>query len=138
MLLADLLKQLREDRKMKQADLAKAIGVSPGMIGHVESGTRSMSWEVLNQAADALHATEDERRRLAAARQMTSDMLASRQKPMDRDDFTQRLDGIEAAIREMSGQVGALARALTDDAPPPKPAADAPRQRASRSAKREA
>ncbi len=36
----DKLKQLRIDRNLTQAEVAKAIGVSPATIGNYEQGTR--------------------------------------------------------------------------------------------------
>lgn len=41
----DMLKHLRESRKMSQAELARELGVSTSSIGMYESGTRQPNFE---------------------------------------------------------------------------------------------
>lgn len=41
------IRQRRKELKITQRELAAALGLTPGYIGHLERGTRSMSVEVL-------------------------------------------------------------------------------------------
>lgn len=53
------LKELRENRKLSQAELAKAVGVSVGLIGMYESGKRNPSKEKLEAIADYFNVSLD-------------------------------------------------------------------------------
>lgn len=72
--LADIIRALRGGRS--QTEFAHDVGISPGMIGHVEARRRSLSLESLTrieQAHDGL--TDAERAELREARQRASDLL---------------------------------------------------------------
>ena len=49
------LRQKRKELKLTQRQLANALGVTPGYIGHLERGTRVMSVEVLLMLCRELH-----------------------------------------------------------------------------------
>lgn len=51
MSIGDRIKQVRTDRKMSQADLAKKVGVSQGTIGHIEAGRNDSSRYLVKIAA---------------------------------------------------------------------------------------
>lgn len=53
----DIGKRIRTHRKlmgMTQEELARAAGVSPSFIGHIERGTRNVSLDILTGIAGAL------------------------------------------------------------------------------------
>lgn len=54
-----ILKQVRESKKMSQADLAKLAGLKPAAISHFETGQRSPSFDNLKKLADALNVSTD-------------------------------------------------------------------------------
>lgn len=58
-LFAQRLKDLRQDKKLSQSDLAKAIGASPSLINLMESGQRNPSLGTLQDLADHLGTTID-------------------------------------------------------------------------------
>ena len=53
------LKELREEMKFSQAELAQRIGVSPGAIGNYESGTRTPRLDDLEMFADYFNVPMD-------------------------------------------------------------------------------
>lgn len=55
----DVLYSLRSNRDISQAQLAKELQVSPGLIGMYESGKRMPSVEVQEQLADYFNVTLD-------------------------------------------------------------------------------
>lgn len=66
--IADLVRRFRKRQRMSQAELAAAAGVSDGMIGNVERGTRNLGVETVEHVADALGLTDSERAELVRAR----------------------------------------------------------------------
>lgn len=54
------LKEYRAKYSMKQADLAKIVGVRRETIGHLERGEYNPSLKLAVDIAKALHATVDE------------------------------------------------------------------------------
>lgn len=54
-----LLREIREERKFSQTDLASITGLQPSAISHFEIGTRKPSFDNLRKLADALHVTID-------------------------------------------------------------------------------
>lgn len=67
---AALVRRFRNRRGMSQAELAAAAGVSDGMIGNVERGTRNLGVETVERVADALVLDAEERAELVQARRM--------------------------------------------------------------------
>ena len=65
--IGDLLRSFRAG-KMTQRELADAIGVTDGLIGNVERGTRNLGRENAEKVADALGLSKRERGELLAAR----------------------------------------------------------------------
>lgn len=57
--LARRLKESRENRELKQADLAKRTGLQPSAISQFETGQREPSPENLKKLADALGVSVD-------------------------------------------------------------------------------
>lgn len=56
--IAERIKSARKQRKLTQAQLAKALGVSQGTIGNLESGIREMPCDLLSLAlALGVHAS---------------------------------------------------------------------------------
>ncbi len=53
------LTELRKARELSQEDVAKKVGVQPGLISHFETGRRSPSLLVLKKLADALGTSMD-------------------------------------------------------------------------------
>lgn len=48
------LKNFRRRHRMKQADLAKVLGVTKGMISFYETGRCGFTWETINRVAKKL------------------------------------------------------------------------------------
>lgn len=64
-----LVKDLREAAGLSQAALAdRTEGVSSGLVGLIETGKRSGSYETVEALADALDVSGDDRQRLHSAR----------------------------------------------------------------------
>ena len=55
----DVLRELRTNRSLPQAELAKNLGVSFGLIGMYESGRRKPSYEMLEAIADYFNVSID-------------------------------------------------------------------------------
>lgn len=55
----DRLRQLREEKRMSQTELAEKVGFQPSAISHFESGRRSPSFDNLKKLADGLAVTID-------------------------------------------------------------------------------
>ena len=55
----ELLSELRHDRKLTQAELAKKIFVTPGTISNYESNVHYLDVEKLKQLADFFNVTTD-------------------------------------------------------------------------------
>jgi transcriptional regulator with XRE-family HTH domain len=53
------LKEVRELRRLSQAELAKKAGLQPTAISHFETGTRAPSFDNLRRLADALNVSTD-------------------------------------------------------------------------------
>lgn len=53
------LKALREEKELKQEDVAKAIGVTPEAIGNYENGKREPKGEILTKLADYFQVSTD-------------------------------------------------------------------------------
>ena len=56
---AETLKCLRLSRKITQAELAKALGVSPSTVGMYEAGERQPNFEMEEKIADYFNVTLD-------------------------------------------------------------------------------
>lgn len=56
---SEILKKIRESKKMSQADLAELAGLKPAAISHFETGLRSPSFDNLKKLADALNVSTD-------------------------------------------------------------------------------
>ena len=55
----DMLKYLRASHNISQAELAKAVGVSPSAIGMYETGEREPSFEIEEKIADYFNVSLD-------------------------------------------------------------------------------
>lgn len=75
--LAEIVRRLRHAGQMSQAQLAESIGMSPGMIGLVETGKRSISVEAVDLIAQALDLSADDARDLRLARERASAEFAT-------------------------------------------------------------
>lgn len=58
-LYSDILKELRRDKGLTQADIAKHFGISQTMYSMYESGRRTMKIEMLCELADTLETSTD-------------------------------------------------------------------------------
>ncbi|HAY72680.1 MAG TPA: transcriptional regulator [Ruminococcaceae bacterium] len=58
-LYSDILKELRHDKGLTQADIAKHFGISQTMYSMYESGRRTMKIEMLCELADILETSTD-------------------------------------------------------------------------------
>lgn len=56
---ADILRELREAKKLSQTELAEKSGFQPSAISHFETGRRSPSFDNLKKLADALAVSID-------------------------------------------------------------------------------
>ena len=54
-----ILKKLREEKYLKQKDIAKVLGVTDRAVGHYESGARRASQEILEMLADYFYVSVD-------------------------------------------------------------------------------
>ena len=59
MLLADRIRQLRQERRWKQAELGKKIGIHQKQISSYERGVNTPSSEILIKLADVFDVTMD-------------------------------------------------------------------------------
>lgn len=55
----DMLKYLRSSRNISQAELARAIGVSPSAVGMYETGDREPNFEIEEKIADYFNVSLD-------------------------------------------------------------------------------
>ncbi len=58
-LYSDILKELRRDKGLTQADIAEHFGISQTMYSMYESGRRTMKIEMLCELADILETSTD-------------------------------------------------------------------------------
>lgn len=58
-LYSDILKELRRDKGLTQADIAKCFGISQTMYSMYESSRRTMKIEMLCELADILETSTD-------------------------------------------------------------------------------
>lgn len=56
---SDRLRQIREEKKLSQTDLALRAGLQPSAVSHFETDRRSPSFDNLRRLADALNITID-------------------------------------------------------------------------------
>jgi transcriptional regulator with XRE-family HTH domain len=102
--LSTLLRQFRDERGINQAELASMAGISAGMIGHVEAGTRALGADKAELVATVLQLNDDERRQLMEARKRTSDLLSTKP-PLDENEVIRRLTGIEQSLNTLIGML---------------------------------
>ena len=57
--LADKLRTLRKDKRLKQRQVAETIGVSPSVVSAYEAGLRQPSYDVLLKLANLYHVSLD-------------------------------------------------------------------------------
>ena len=73
----DMLKYLRSSRNISQAELSKAIGVSPSAIGMYETGEREPNFEIEEKIADYFNVSLDVLRgKSAPVQQLDIDKLS--------------------------------------------------------------
>lgn len=58
-MIGKIIKQLRKDKNITQADLAKAVGVTTSSIGMYETEVRNPSYEVIVKLANYFDVTTD-------------------------------------------------------------------------------
>ena len=58
-MLGDKIKQLREEKSITQANLAKLLDVSPSTVGMWEQNRRTPDIEILKRLSDILHVSID-------------------------------------------------------------------------------
>ena len=56
---ADRLREVRDNRKMSQSELARDAGMQPSAIAHFEAGRRKPSFDNVRALATALHVSAD-------------------------------------------------------------------------------
>ena len=61
--LARYLRKLRKAAKLTRYALAKRAGITPEMVGRIESGERTCKWETACKLADALGVSVQEFRK---------------------------------------------------------------------------
>jgi transcriptional regulator with XRE-family HTH domain len=85
-----------------QWKLAEAIGVSEGMIAHVESGRRSLGVDAVDAAARYFELSPTQRDDLLTARQEATEILATKRKtPSAPSDVTLLRSELEALTRRV-------------------------------------
>lgn len=58
-MIGDKIRQLREEKKMTQKDLADALNITPASIGLYEQNRRSPNLQLLNKIADFFNVSTD-------------------------------------------------------------------------------
>lgn len=111
--IGSLIRRLRDDAGLSQAELAARAGLSDGMIGNVERGTRNLGTESLSRVADVLGASPADRAALYAAR----DRMAGQTAPLNPNDnalekVLTQLTEMSAALREQGEVLHALAQLI--------------------------
>lgn len=94
--LGSLIKTMRTQRAMTQADLATLAGISESMIANTENGKRLLGADTLQAVADALRATDAERAELEAAR-----LRQKRATDPTTADLDAKLDVILSLVRDL-------------------------------------
>lgn len=109
--IADLVRRFRNRHGLSQAELAAAAGVSDGMIGNVERGTRNLGAETVDRVADALDLTDGERGELIQARKRFGKTLDTSRSPESKswDDLKSKLSeqdraAIQALIESLTAK----------------------------------
>ena len=110
--IGELLKRFREGR-YTQRELALAAGLSDGMIGNVERGTRNLGADNVDAIADALGLEDGEREALHSARKRYAGNRGM--DPMERNIHDVVLQSIQSAglveaIEMLTEEVRALRR----------------------------
>ena len=100
--LGPLIRAQRTNRKISQAALADAVGVSGPAITAVEKGRSSVSAETLEAIIAALRVTSGEADAMRAARLADGGRLPAML------DLSARLDRLEALTEELSALVATL------------------------------
>ncbi len=95
--LADAIRRLRGD--MTQEQFAAHVGISPSMIGHVESGRRSLGVASLERIEEVLDLGRAQRSELRAARDRASQSPSS---PAGDDDVLRRVERLERLMLGLS------------------------------------
>lgn len=57
---SDKIKALRKAKKISQAELSSAVGVTQGMISQIEQGTRNVNMDTMEKIAKILGCSVDE------------------------------------------------------------------------------
>lgn len=107
-----LLRYFRKRADWSQRALADAAGLSDGLIGNVERGTRNLGVETVEAVAEALHLSEQDHDRLVAARKRYANSTGTtRGVPGERTPWDLILEG----QREITAVLYELRDALRDD-----------------------
>lgn len=109
-----LLRTYRKRADLTQEALAEAAGVTGGLIGNVERGTRNLGPETLERVADALQLSEHERQELNEARKLYADSSAASAKagPPPWAEILEAQRELSAQQREISDRLGRIAELL--------------------------
>lgn len=63
--LGNKIRSLREQKSLTQSQLARALGVTPPAINHLENGTRKPSYSMLIKLCDVLEVSSNELTRMS-------------------------------------------------------------------------
>lgn len=124
--LADLLRHFRKIGRMTQHELAEAIGVTDGMVGNVESGRRNMGIGAVEDVANVLGLSPDEREALRAARARYAgghDGRAAPETPPSPEaaELLQVMQGMSEGLRDLGAAVQDLRDLVEQRLPDPDP-----------------
>lgn len=98
------LAQLRKERHLSQADLARIAGVTPSAISQAESGRRGLALDTLLVIAEQVGISLDT---LLSANPSTGYVVVRHDRRVTRDEVTPLLDGVGAGLRAFLIRLGA-------------------------------
>lgn len=97
------LAQLRRERHLSQADLARIAGVTPSAISQAESGRRGLALDTLLVIAEQVGVSLDT---LLSANPATGYVVVRHDRRVTRDEVTPLLDGTGAGLRAFLVRLG--------------------------------
>jgi transcriptional regulator with XRE-family HTH domain len=112
--IGELLRTYRKRSDLTQEQLAEAAGVTGGLIGNVERGTRNLGPETVERVADALRLSTTERQELNEARRRYAESSAASTKagPPPWAEILDAQRELSAQQREISDRLGRIAELL--------------------------
>ncbi|MFB6514705.1 short-chain fatty acyl-CoA regulator family protein [Streptomyces virginiae] len=128
------LRRLREERRMTQADLARALAISPSYLNQMEHDSRPLTVPVLLRLTEAFgvdpgfFSERDTSRLVADLREaLANEVAEARVSPSDLAELATRMPAVASVLLDLGRRSQLLAERLADAADGRDVAADSPR-----------